>query len=752
MSRIVMSTKNFSELSSRCFRDAPPPCLCACPLGVNVRELIEKMQRGNFTSAYRVYRNHVVFPGIISKLCPEPCMQACVRKGHDQSVYLKKLEAACVVLTRDREPVQYNVPAKPFTVAVIGGGLSGLTCALKLAARNYSVCLYEKEEAVGGGLLRMPERESFAEEIALQFSMVEYDLRLSSPVDSLEDIKADATYISTGSKGEDFGLLESVNRESLGTSLPGVFLGGGLLGADPLRAVEHGLRASHSIETYLKTGSMAGVPETYTKPTLDERYYSLPMKKQPPAVPEPEAFSKEEAIAESLRCLRCNCSLCRDTCEMMQNFNAYPPKITKDIMSSLNVIEGLTERVAQRLVNSCTQCGLCREVCPERVDMEICTLEARRELHKGGSLPGAFHDFWLRDMEHANDRGYLLYQPEGFPHSEYLFFPGCQLGASNPEYVLRTYAALRNVHADTALLLACCGVPADWAGGEELRDRVFQKLRSDWEKSGKPIVILGCPTCAKTFARYFSDIDQISLYEFLERLALPAAEPAEQSPVRIYDPCSSRGFPPMQSSVRSLARGAGLLLEAEEDEDAPQARCCSFGGQIEAAKPDLAEDIIRRRIQESEAEYVTYCVNCRDIFASAGKKVRHILDVLFTGNPGDRPPPSLSQRRVNRLQLKAAFMQSQESIEGLLDAAPAIRLEIPPELGSKMDRLRILDEEARETIHHCEESGAKLHMPASGQYAGHLRIGIITYWVLYRKQGDGFILDNIYMHRMKIEE
>lgn len=747
-----MNSDHFSAFSQECFRDCIPPCTHACPLGLDVRSMIEKIQRGNFTSAYRIYRNHVLFPALVSRICPQPCRNVCVRRGHDEAVFLKTLETACVALTRDNAPIQYNLPPKNFSIAVIGAGLSGLSCALKLASRNYDVTVYEAADQPGGRLLDMLSPEIVHAELELQFASVQYVLRLSTRITSLEDLFADAVYIATGGKGADFGLLASAAANAPATKRNGIFMGGSLVGADPIQAIAHGARAAQAIETFLKVGAMGGMSQCSTHAPLNATFYRLPVSPMPAAISAPDAPPKEEAIAESARCLRCNCSACRDNCELMQHFLTFPKKITADITSSLNVIERLTERVAQRLVNSCTQCGLCKKVCPVGVDMETCILEARRQLHKDGSLPRAFHDFWLRDMDHANSAGRLLHIPEGAGRCSLLFFPGCQLGASDPAYVLKTYAYLCEKQPGVALLLACCGIPAEWDGDEERRDNVLNSVRADWARLGRPQVVLGCPSCRKMFARHFPESEQISLYEFLARDCPEPAVEITGQPVCIYDPCSSGEDPVMRRSVRLLAEKAGLRLE-EEGGSAVHARCCSFGGNIYAANPKLAKTIVSKRINARQADYITYCTNCRDIFTASGKPSRHILDVLFTQNPPDRKPPSLSQRRANRRILKAHFT-------GNLDMAGPCRqggrdkmqLTIAPELAVKMDHELILEEEVRETIRHCEESGEKILDSSTGFYSGHLQIGIITYWVTYARSGNGFVLHNTYAHRMVIEE
>lgn len=739
---------DFSHYSAGCFRDSTPPCTCACPFGLDVRALIEKMQRGNFAAAYRAYRNQVLFPDIVSRLCPKPCAAACVRKSHDESVKLHLLEMACVNFCKDRAPFAFNAPAKPHTVAVIGAGLGGLSCALKLASRSYRVHLYDSAAMPGGRLWGVLDPQIFLAEFDLQFSSVDLERHYGYPVTSLDEFNADAIFIATGENGHDFGLRLLPNGHSLGTTRRGVFMGGGIVGVDSMQAIAHGIRASHSIEAYLKVGSMGGVAATFAKSEVNPTFYQLPVPVQQSSMDEKDVASKEKVDEESARCLRCNCSLCMDNCEMMQYFRAYPPKITAGITSSLNAIERLTERVAQRLLNSCTQCGVCARVCPKKVDMESCILAARRALHKGNALPPVFHDFWLRDMEHAEGQARYLYIPEGTQRCRWMFFPGCQLGASDPAYVLQTYAHIRSVCPDTALLLSCCGVPADWAGMESRRDEVINGLRKDWEQTGRPTLLLGCPTCCKTLANYFPEAQQQSLFCFLEEY------PPETMPQRvgerahIFSPCSSEGYPEMLSCVRKLAILAGIQCE---EESGTEARCCGFGGQIRTANPSLAESIAKKRSEDSSLEFITYCSNCRDIFVSSSKPTRHILDVLFTGNSSLRPPPSLSQRRRNRLLVKAAYAGG-EAVSHAETEEYAMNLVISLELNRKMDMELILEEEVRQTIAYCERTGRKVLDPETKEICGHLKIGIITYWVSYTCHEGCYVLWNVYSHRMGIEE
>ena len=64
----------------------------------------------------------------------------------------------------------------------------------------------------------------------------------------------------------------------------------------------------------------------------------------------------------------------------------------------------------------------------------------------------------LREMDFATAEGAFSSAPEGKTECEYAFYPGCQLGASDPEYVLRSYEYLAGSF-DTGVMLGCCGAP-----------------------------------------------------------------------------------------------------------------------------------------------------------------------------------------------------------------------------------------------------------------------------------------------------
>ena len=80
-----------------------------------------------------------------------------------------------------------------------------------------------------------------------------------------------------------------------------------------------------------------------------------------------------------------------------------------------------------------------------------------------------------------------------------------------------------------------------------------------------------------------------------------------------------------------------------------------------------------------------------------------------------------------------------------------LNLKIPGDIMQKMNKQLIHEDNIKKTIFVAEETRSKVLKP-DGAFTAHLRQGMITYWVEYAMQDGGFVLQNVYRHRMAIEE
>jgi Fe-S oxidoreductase len=751
-------------LEDQCIQECVPPCTAACPIHVDVRGLADAFARGDYSTARKTFVKSAAFPRILARICDQPCQAACNRRELGGAIDAAGLERASLRFGADSSARPGPLPKKNKSVAVVGGGLSGLTVALDLARKGYKLTIFEAQSRLGGRIHDHSASMLSPDEIDADFAVlkalgvtIQLNTRVGTDV-PFEQIAAefDALYLGTG-LGEMPGIpfaRESLDPLTYATADPQVFAGGGLLGArSPVFSISDGRRAAVSIDRFLQKVSLtAGRTNegAYTTRLFTNLAGVTPSTAAPPADPV-MGFDQPEAGQEAGRCLRCECLECVKVCEYLAHYGSYPKKYTREIYNNLTMIGRV--RSANQMINSCSLCGLCVEVCPERFDMGALCRESRQTMVRTGKMPVSAHDFALRDVAFSNSPAFdLALSPEEDAACEDAFFPGCQLSGSDPRHVERVYADLLHLLPGTGLLLRCCGAPADWAGETELFQASLDELKARWQGLGKPRVILACSSCYRVFQANLPEIPIVSLWEMFDTMGIPAARPGGlPARLTLHDPCATRHERGIQDSARNILARLGvqideLLLSRERTE------CCGYGGLVWLANPELARDVVRRRTQEDPGEYVTYCAMCRDFFARSGKPTRHILDLIYGGAeaPATGRRLGYSERHENRARLKRDLLKAYGRSGGSrLDADQAIRLLVAPEVREVLEQRMILDDDLREVIAHAERTKEKFVSPSGRCLACH-RPASVTYWVEYQPEGDGFRVMNAYSHRMEI--
>jgi hypothetical protein len=324
-----------------------------------------------------------------------------------------------------------------------------------------------------------------------------------------------------------------------------------------------------------------------------------------------------------------------------------------------------------------------------------------------------------------------------------MFFPGCQSLESDPETMEAVYSYLLDCFPDTALMMACCGVPALYAGDMEPMEEVHRRIRADWNRLGKPVAVIACPACAKTFEEFLPDIPWTSVYEFIVKNGLPsdarsgedctatrsgkdsinsrsgkdllnARSGKDFSDTRsgqnfpgkrwaIFDPCASRKFPDMQDAVRDLCLSMAMDFE-ELPESRARALCCGMGGHIYAANPTLTDRMTHAATEQSPLPFLSYCSNCRNQFLFDGKETVHVLDLLFGIAPQNRPP-HIGERKENRRRLKKTWMSSVRNHEEPDPAVEKMSARSEKRVAREADQTGVRSE--NELAREAEQSGIR---------------------------------------------
>ena len=742
---------------SMCTADDPAPCALRCPLGLDVRSFVKRVAKGDFGSARMYLEQHLPIPQLVCRLCSERCRFECIRGDYGGAINMRALERACFDYGRKTPARRYARRKKKGRIVVIGSGATAMTCAYALGRKGYSVELHTSSYLLGGHLLELPESELPYAVLDAARKTVEDNatVHYGSSFKSLDDLEWDALILATGAHSGHFGLatqgdyvkVDPLTRE---TSHKGVFAAGRIVGEyDHIEAMASGLAACLSIERLLRGVSLSlerdDAPRECTNLHVDcSRVVDVPAVESAG-----EVYTPEEAIAEAQRCLMCECDFCVTTCDLMSRDRRKPRQCIHDLSESFAAVSQHSAKIAMRKTNLCSQCSLCGERCPNGLNMGELFLESRRIFRRRGELPPAFHDFWLRDMNHAigHRARFQLVPQDGTP--EYLYFPGCSLGASDPTLVTSSYELLKRLvgEENVALDVACCGAPAHWAGGEGLFSIVQANFFDRWRALGEPRIVVACPTCRKMLLAGNPRLDICSLWELAAEADLPTFESLfGNGTVSLFDPCSSRADAASRESMRKLLNRLGYTVE-EMQGDGSEARCCGFGGLTYGVDYDYTLSITNARLSKANHDVVTYCSNCRDVFASQGARTLHILDVLM-GRTEPTPRPSLGQRRANRELLKAEL--TGEALPTSRDLPP---LMLDDGILAKLDKQLLLVEEVQETIASSYETGIQLLDESTGWIVAHKRIGIITIWVFFEPNpdGEGYLVHNVYYHRMKVE-
>ncbi|MCK5542841.1 MAG: RnfABCDGE type electron transport complex subunit B [Desulfobacterales bacterium] len=148
------------------------PCQRACPVGIDIREYIRCIKVGDHQEAVKKIKERNPFPTVIGRICPAFCEIECRRQLVDEPVAINDLKRfVCDLEKESKDRVSpYKAPETGKKIAIVGGGVEGLSAAYFSARLGHDITVMEATDLLGG-LLRVAIPEE-----RLPQEVLEYDI------------------------------------------------------------------------------------------------------------------------------------------------------------------------------------------------------------------------------------------------------------------------------------------------------------------------------------------------------------------------------------------------------------------------------------------------------------------------------------------------------------------------------------------------------------------------------------------------
>jgi ferredoxin len=355
--------------------DCEAPCRRACPFSLDVEGVLSAIRAGRDEDAGRLVGERIPFPGTIARICGAPCEGACVRGRVDEPLSIRALHAYAA-----RFPADFGAPASGKSVAVVGGGASGLAVAWHLVREGHAVCVLERSKTLGGNL----RRELGEDRAGLKAFEEDLDrlrargatFRTETAVQDREALDAlraefDAVILAWGEEGArlhaDLGIGEARDGSAAGEE--GLFVAGRASrpAKSAVRSAARARAASNAAVPFLR-GEAPGAEKARFQSRLGRlREEEVEVLRRSadggarvvPAGGDPLVLATEEARAESVRCLACGCAKA-ESCALRDAAEALGASPAPGSRKRRRAFEGAVRHGPVRFeAGKCILCGIC---------------------------------------------------------------------------------------------------------------------------------------------------------------------------------------------------------------------------------------------------------------------------------------------------------------------------------------------------------------------------------------------------------
>ena len=743
-----ISKDEIHTMAEQCVYEQPPFCNAACPLKLDTKTMLKAAADGDFNKAMQLYEKIAPFPVILAAGCDAPCEKKCRLAEVGDAVSIREVEKAVSRFGVGKKASSVFKMYKKTPAAIFGSGLFCLFLAGELEKKAYPLTVFCEEDSLEEYLAAETEflnEEEFASELKrLKSKDIKFEFNSDLTHGFFEEKRGEFAIVCASEKLAKTFFPDALCDESLMIYEKEKLIMGA--GCNVMAAAYGAKKAALTVDRLAQRLDPRNTRGD--EGAVDSKLYtdlSVAVKKERIAVPA-GGYTKEQAIEEAKRCIQCHCDECFKACAYIAHYKKNPALMTREIYNNTQIIMG--DHQMNKPMNACSLCGQCKVVCPNGFDMSRVCRVARENMVSTDKMPNSPHEFALLDMLFSSEEAFLCKPQSSFESCKYVFFPGCQATAIAPDTVRAAYSDLcSRVEGGVALMLGCCGAIADWAGRTEIYEAQKAFIRNELSKLGDPIVIAGCPTCAKEL-REHDGIEVVGIWDILNELGLPEGAKGLDRPAALHDSCGARGDAHTQAAIRSIAEKLGCTL-VDTPYSGDSSPCCGYGGLTSYANREVAKEMTEKCLERSDAPYISYCMACRDRFARESRESRHILELVYGTDAGS--PPDISEKRYNRLSLKKDLLRDVwgESVE---EEKLDFEMEFTDECLKMMDDRMILKSDVIGVIKSYKSNGEAIEDSESGLLICRERLGNVTFWVKFSEDESGNVtVHRAWSHRMTIQ-
>ncbi|MGJ8615677.1 MAG: NAD(P)-dependent oxidoreductase [Sulfitobacter sp.] len=140
--------------ADRCYFCHDAPCITACPTDIDIPLFIRQIATGMPDAAAKTILTQNILGGMCARVCPTEtlCEEACVRElAEGKPVLIGQLQRYATDTLQGKGAHPFSrAAATGKSVAVVGAGPAGLSCAHRLAMLGHDVVIYDARPKPGG--------------------------------------------------------------------------------------------------------------------------------------------------------------------------------------------------------------------------------------------------------------------------------------------------------------------------------------------------------------------------------------------------------------------------------------------------------------------------------------------------------------------------------------------------------------------------------------------------------------------------